>query len=166
MYHTTPITLKRGHMAFSTFAHARVSGISSVVPRKEIRLEDELRYFDGNLKKVRRTTKMIGIDCRRVADPGVTAADLCQQAAEKALKSFLISKDIELQRTHDLGLLAELCQTASEFPEAFLEGCDELTPYGVKIRYPQELDIAERHATRALEQAEAIYSWIEAQLRN
>lgn len=90
----------------------------------------------------------------------------CQQAAEKALKGFLISKDVELQRTHDLGLLAELCQTASEFPEEFLESCDELTPYGVKIRYPQELDIAERHASRALEQATAIYGWAETQLRH
>lgn len=69
-------------MAFSTFAHARISGISVVVPKREIRLEDELEYFDGSLKKVERTKKMIGLDRRRVADEGVTAADLCQQAAE------------------------------------------------------------------------------------
>lgn len=80
-------------MAFSTFTHARVSGISCVVPKKEIRLEDELRYFNGDIKKVRRTTKMIGIDCRRVADAGVTAADLCQQAAENLLDGMGIARE-------------------------------------------------------------------------
>ncbi len=69
-------------MSLSSFFHARISGISVVVPKREIRLEDELEYFGGSLKKVERVKKMIGLACRRVADEGVTAADLCQQAAE------------------------------------------------------------------------------------
>ncbi len=72
-------------MTRSTFNHAKISGISAVVPSHEIRLEDELEYFGGDIKKARRVTKMVGIDRRRVAGPGVTPADLCQQAAENLM---------------------------------------------------------------------------------
>lgn len=80
-------------MAFSTFHHARIAGVSVVVPKKEIRLEDELQYFGGSLKKVERCKKMIGLGSRRVADDGVTAADLCQQAAENLLTGMGIAHD-------------------------------------------------------------------------
>ena len=69
-------------MAQSTFYHSAVRGISTVVPANEVRLEDELRYFGGDAKKAARVTKIVGINKRRIAPRGVTAADLCQQAAE------------------------------------------------------------------------------------
>jgi 3-oxoacyl-[acyl-carrier-protein] synthase III len=69
-------------MANSTFHHAKIGAISAVVPQNEIRLEDELEYFGGDIKKARRVTKMVGIDRRRVAEPGVLPSDLCRQAAE------------------------------------------------------------------------------------
>ncbi|MDR0466790.1 MAG: ketoacyl-ACP synthase III [Deltaproteobacteria bacterium] len=69
-------------MAKNIFHHATISGISAVVPKDEIRLEDELRYFGGDIKKARRVTRMVGIDRRRVAEEGVLPSDLCQQAAE------------------------------------------------------------------------------------
>jgi 3-oxoacyl-[acyl-carrier-protein] synthase-3 len=69
-------------VARNTFHHAKISGISAVVPPQEIRLEDELQYFDGDIKKAQRVTKMAGIDRRRVAEPGVTPSDLCEQAAK------------------------------------------------------------------------------------
>lgn len=72
-------------MAQSTFRHMRVTGISTVVPADEIRLQDELQYFGGDAKKAARVTKIVGIDKRRIAPRGVTAADLCQQAAENLL---------------------------------------------------------------------------------
>jgi 3-oxoacyl-[acyl-carrier-protein] synthase-3 len=72
-------------MARSTFHHARISGISAVVPKEEIRLADELEFFGGDIKKAQRVTKMVGIDRRRVAPEGVTPADLCQQAAERLM---------------------------------------------------------------------------------
>lgn len=80
-------------MAYNTFSHARVSGISVVVPQQEIRLEDELEYFGGSLKKMERTKKIIGLGARRVADEGVTAADLCQQAAENLLDGMGVARD-------------------------------------------------------------------------
>ena len=70
-------------MPKNVFRHAKVSGISAVVPQNEIRLEDELQFFGGDIKKARRVTKMAGIDRRRVAEEGVLPSDLCQYAAEK-----------------------------------------------------------------------------------
>jgi len=69
-------------MAQSTFQHLAIKGVSTVVPADEIRLQDELHYFGGDAKKAARVTKIVGIDRRRIAPHGVTAADLCQQAAE------------------------------------------------------------------------------------
>jgi len=72
-------------MAQSTFQHFAIKGISTVVPADETRLQDELQYFGGDAKKAARATKVVGIDRRRIAPHGVTAADLCQQAAENLL---------------------------------------------------------------------------------
>lgn len=80
-------------MPYNEFSHARITGISVVVPKNEIRLEDELEYFGGSLKKVERTKKLIGLGSRRVADEGVTAADLCQQAAENLFAGMKIDPD-------------------------------------------------------------------------
>ncbi len=79
-------------MARSFFKHAKITGIGAVVPKKTIRLEDELEYFGNDIKKARRMTKMVGLDCRRVVDPGVTAADLCQQAAENLLADLSVDR--------------------------------------------------------------------------
>jgi len=84
----------------------------------------------------------------------------CQQAIEKLLKALLLAQGIELKRTHDLGLLAELLTDHYEIDECYLEMCDNLTPYGVKIRYPQELYIEERHVDKAMGETEILYQWL------
>lgn len=84
----------------------------------------------------------------------------CQQAIEKLLKAGLIVKGVSVRRTHDLGLLAELLQEYIDIGEEYLEICDNLTPYGVRIRYPQELSIEEYHVKKALEETEKLYFWL------
>lgn len=69
-----------------------------------------------------------------------------------------------LKKIHDLGLPAEELQNYIEVDEKYLEICDELTPYGVKIRYPQELFLEERHATKALNSTREIYKWLDSNL--
>jgi HEPN domain-containing protein len=62
----------------------------------------------------------------------------CQQAAEKAVKGFLASKDHRLERTHDVSRLIEL---AAEYDSEFLQqedGAIILTPYATAYRYPGE----------------------------
>ena len=41
-----------------------------------------------------------------------------------------------------------------------VEMCDDLTPYGVKIRYPQELFIEEYHVKKALVETQELYDWL------
>lgn len=79
-------------MSFSIFHHARVAGISTVVPQNEINIENELEYFGGSLKKAQRATKIIGMHKRRIADPGVTASDLCCEAGEKILTGLSLDR--------------------------------------------------------------------------
>lgn len=84
----------------------------------------------------------------------------CQQAVEKMLKGVLMGYGVKIQRTHDLGLLAEQLQKFVHVSEEQIEMCDDLTPYGVKIRYPQELYIEEHHVAKALENTKKLYDWL------
>ena len=85
----------------------------------------------------------------------------CQQAVEKLLKAILITNGSAIEKTHDLGLLAERCASIVTIPDEIYDVCDNLTPYGVKIRYPQELFLEEHHVKSALENAEKVFNWFE-----
>lgn len=84
----------------------------------------------------------------------------CQQSIEKLLKGALLSCGVTIKKTHDLGLLAEMLQDYVEVEPKYMEMCDDLTPYGVKIRYPQELVIEEYHVKKALSEAKELYMWL------
>ncbi|GHT37506.1 nucleotidyltransferase [Planctomycetales bacterium] len=81
----------------------------------------------------------------------------CQQAAEKALKGYLIFYNAEPPRTHHL---VKLCQSAMEIDVSFselLDASSDLTPYAVEARYPdEELGITKPITEQALKQAELI----------
>ncbi|GHU19183.1 3-oxoacyl-ACP synthase [Betaproteobacteria bacterium] len=72
-------------MSFSEFSHVRLTSIAAVVPAEEIRIEDEIAYYNNDIRQVERVKKMVGLDRRRVAPEGITASDLCIQAAERIL---------------------------------------------------------------------------------
>jgi len=84
----------------------------------------------------------------------------CQQSIEKLLKGALLSYGVTIKKTHDLGLLAEMLQDYVEVEPKYMEMCDDLTPYGVKIRYPQELVIEEYHVKKALSETQELYMWL------
>ena len=66
-----------------------------------------------------------------------------QQCAEKALKGYLVSKNVEPPYTHNL---VELCQMCIKYEETFsdiLDPCSDLNPYGVAVKYPNELAVDE-----------------------
>lgn len=86
----------------------------------------------------------------------------CQQAVEKGLKGLLIAFGVQLIKTHDLGLLAERLAEFTDIDESLLDACDSLTPYGVRVRYPQEIAVDERHAIIALENAEKFFTWLQS----
>lgn len=70
---------------FTKIPHAAIRAVRCAVPDREMRIEDELEYYDGSLKKAQRARLMIGTDRRRLAWPGQTASDLCHAAAEALL---------------------------------------------------------------------------------
>ncbi len=89
----------------------------------------------------------------------------CQQSVEKLLKAVLISYGVTIKKTHDLGLLAEMLQEYMVVDSEYIEMCDNLTPYGVKIRYPQELSIEEYHVKKAMSETEELYNWLRGLLK-
>lgn len=80
-------------MALSKFEHVKISGISVVVPEKEINIYDEAEYYNNSIKKIDRMRKMVGFWKRRVVEDDVTASDLSIQAAEKLIEDMNIDKN-------------------------------------------------------------------------
>jgi HEPN domain-containing protein len=63
----------------------------------------------------------------------------CQQAIEKYLKAFLTSHDVRVKKTHDLGMLLDMClEIDKEFEKMDKAEVASLTPFAVEIRYPDE----------------------------
>ena len=83
-----------------------------------------------------------------------------QQAVEKALKAVLALEDVDFPFTHDLSVLAELCEGAGLSLPAALDEVDRLSPYGVQLRYGGTAPgTADR--TTALAWAAAAITWAE-----
>lgn len=59
-----------------------------------------------------------------------------QQCAEKALKSFLVYKNQELDKTHNLKMLIENCVLLDEAFNDLIDSCIYLSPYATVYRYP------------------------------
>jgi len=80
----------------------------------------------------------------------------CQQAAEKALKAFLLFHDREPPKTHSLENLVDLCrEIANEFDD-ILDDCEYLNPFSVQPRYPFGLEITEEDAISSISKCEKI----------
>lgn len=90
-----------------------------------------------------------------------TAVYHCQQAAEKALKSFLTYHDIPFGRTHDLTELVKLAEGVEPGFATWMATAQELTPYAVQFRYPGDiLEPESGEAERALQQANAFVGFV------
>ncbi len=64
------------------------------------------------------------------------AAFHAQQAAEKYLKALLVWHQIEFKKIHDIAALLRLASKANPDIADLLKDAENLTPYGVKYRYP------------------------------
>ena len=87
------------------------------------------------------------------------ACYLSQQCAEKALKGYIFSMNVEPPKTHNL---IELCQICMEYDNAFFEiksSCADLNPYGVAVRYPNELAVDDVIAKLAINKAQVVYDF-------
>ncbi len=59
-----------------------------------------------------------------------------QQAAEKALKGYLVFQSIRVPKSHDIGDLIALIELKEKGHAELLKPCVELTDYAVAYRYP------------------------------
>ncbi len=89
---------------------------------------------------------------------------LCQQSAEKYLKSFLLVKGEEVIKTHDLVLLNDKCLNHDKDFQKIVDECVFLTPFGVKARYPFQLEILEEDMWYALKCAEKVQDLVLSKL--
>ena len=87
------------------------------------------------------------------------ACYLSQQCAEKVLKGYILYKDTEPPKTHNLIELCQICLNHDITFSEILDACADLTPYGVAVRYPNELAVDDVIAKVAIEKAQAIYDF-------
>jgi HEPN domain-containing protein len=83
------------------------------------------------------------------------------QCAEKSLKACLLLKDIEPPRTHDLVELCHLCTVQEPDFSTMLQYCVFLNPYGVHVRYPNELAVDDVITKHAIENAKKLFEFCE-----
>ena len=79
-------------MGKNRFDHVKVSAVKTVIPVQYVDIEDELKYFDDNPKKLARAKKMAGFGRRYICDENSTVVDMCIDAAEKLICENHIDK--------------------------------------------------------------------------
>ena len=84
-----------------------------------------------------------------------------QQAAEKALKAFLVFKDRPIIKTHNLLKLLELCIAIDRDFQKQLDAADYVNPFSTKFRYPDEFSIPDLQAAKlAIKHAQSIVTFV------
>ena len=66
-------------------------------------------------------------------------AQICfhfHQAAEKYLKAFIVARDLEFQKIHDLLVLLKICSAVEHGFSAILDDCKFLNRFYIDTRYP------------------------------
>ncbi len=85
-----------------------------------------------------------------------------QQAAEKAFKAVLVSRNIDFPKTHNIRVLLDLLgQAKQEIPQNLREAIS-LTTYATMSRYPGEAEpVTEDEYQEAVSIAEQVVQWAE-----
>jgi len=81
------------------------------------------------------------------------------QCAEKSLKAYLVLKNMEPPRTHDLLELNNLCLAQEPEFSTMRQYCVFLNPYGVHVRYPNELAVDDDITKLAILYAQNIFDF-------
>lgn len=90
-----------------------------------------------------------------------TAAYHCQQAAEKAVKAFLLYKNIRFDKTHDINVLILQAMDIEPAFSSHVETARILTPLAVEFRYPGDyLEPEPEEFREAFEAAKCFYDFV------
>ncbi len=74
----------------ATISGVHIAGIATVVPPKVVTTDSYAEFFGE--KKIRRIKRSTGVESVHVVEPGVTASDLCCEAAEKLMQKLGVDK--------------------------------------------------------------------------
>ena len=105
-------------------------------------------YIENWLKKAENDLRIVDHELKLPEDETVKdiACFHCQQAVEKYLKAFLIFHEVEFPRTHNVEYLLE--QSAKIDTDFSGIDIDELSDFGVNIRYPDDFYVPEINEVR------------------
>lgn len=128
-------------------------------------LDEKMRQVAAWLTKAKRDVEAAKNDLAPAISFNDSAVFHCQQAAEKALKGFLVYHDCPFRKTHEIRELASQVISIDPGLELLLIEASALTPYANVFRYPGELvepDSAE--CLEAIQLAERVVQEIEKRL--
>ena len=98
--------------------------------------------------------------CLRAGQALDTACFHAQQAAEKAIKAYLIAYDIDFPFIHNLERLVDLCATREPSFQSIKTLGESLTPYAVDLRYELDFQPTTERAREAYEAAVKIIAFV------
>lgn len=87
----------------------------------------------------------------------------CQQAAEKAVKAFLVHHGKVYEKTHDIEVLIDLASEVDSGFDTLADAADALTPYATRFRYPNATFAVEPQPpeyNEAEQHAQAVYDFV------
>lgn len=84
--------LERLVMSLSHFKRAQVSGIVCVLPERHVNIDDEIAFYHNDANKLKRNKKILGLGTRHIVPEGMTASDLCEQAARILIDEMGLDK--------------------------------------------------------------------------
>ena len=88
----------------------------------------------------------------------------CQQAAEKALKAYLLYNDREPPKTHNLESLIDLCVEFSEDFNDIIDECEYLNPFGIQPRYPFGFELVDNDAIMSSKKSDMIVEFVKEKI--
>lgn len=90
-----------------------------------------------------------------------------QQCAEKSLKAYLAFREKEIENTHNLKMLVEICALIdSEFNDLY-DDCIFLNPYATLYRYPQgDLMPSRETVVEAIKTSQKIYDFVTCKIKS
>ncbi len=105
---------------------------------------------------------------RKVFTPHAQELDVagfhCQQAVEKLLKAYLIAREVEFKRIHDLHRLLRQCAAVDAEFLIFRADVPPLTLYAIAFRYPGPAEPQRSDIEQALTVVERVWQFVTARL--
>jgi HEPN domain-containing protein len=92
------------------------------------------------------------------------AAFHCQQAVEKMLKAYLVSRGVEFEKIHDLRRLLDYCVGVDQTFDSLRDAVEPLTLYAVAFRYPGPVEPSREEVAAALRLVQDVWNHVTARL--